>query len=113
MAAKRKGILGVTLAMPDRDVYLLNDDEQDVLIAQVGEHLTEELRKFVGGAPPLSPLRYQVTGPHDDPIQGPIHVHTLVAEFDLDALPLGCAARETDAKDGPRLGQADPLGDRR
>lgn len=85
-------MIGVTKAVRDQDVFLLSDDDQDSYIKTVLEACTADLARFTGNARPLSDFVASVTGPHDDPLQGPIHVHTVAAKFDLDAL-----APETDA----------------
>lgn len=103
-------MIGVSKAVKEADVYLLSDNDQDLFIRQVGDALTQDLRKFTADAMPLSEHVFQVTGPHQDPLQGLIHVHTLTAQYDLDALPadsdayrvhVGTAEGSTDA--GPAI----------
>lgn len=88
----RAELVGVSKAVRESEVYMLSDREQDEFIREVALALTEDLRKFTGDAMPLSEAAFQVSGPHPDPLQGLIHVHTLAAQYDLDALP-----RDSDA----------------
>lgn len=85
-------MIGVSKSVKDSDVAGLTDDAQDQYIAQVLKACASDLHRLVGGALPLSDFAASVTGPHDDPIQGMIHVHTVAAQFDLDQLPPECDA---------------------
>lgn len=79
-------MIGVTKAVKDFEVAGLTDAEQDEYIGHVLKGCAADLEIFTRGARPLSEFVASVTGPHDDPIQGTIHVHTVAAKFDLDTL---------------------------
>lgn len=87
--------VGVSMSVKDSDVAGLSDALQDQFIAEVAENLTRQLRKMVLDTRPRSDFRFWVTGPHNDPLQGMIHVHHLVAKFDLDQLPTESDAYRT------------------
>lgn len=82
----RPELIGVSKTVKDFDVNTLTDDEQDQFIQEVLKGCAEDLRRLVMDARPLSEFVATVTGPHNDPIQGMIHVHTVAAHFDLDTL---------------------------
>jgi PIN domain nuclease of toxin-antitoxin system len=67
-------------------VNTLDDEAQDQFIAEVLKSCARDLEIFTRGARPMSEFVASVTGPHDDPIQGMIHAHTIAAKFDLDTL---------------------------
>lgn len=91
----------MSASIQETEVNHLTDAEQDELIARVAKKLVDDLQKFVGGARPRSEFKFWVTGPHEDPIQGRIHVHHLAAKFDLDELPNTCGAYRTHVMDQP------------
>lgn len=66
------------------DVYRLSDSEQDHFIAEVAKGMAKEMEERTKQARPIGDVAFTVTGPHDDPIQGLIHVHTISAWYDLD-----------------------------
>lgn len=100
--------VGVSNAVKMSDVAAMGGDAaQDQFIREAAQDLEQKLRRFVGDARPISDVAFQVTGPHSDPLQGLIYVHTLWANFDLDALPTDSDAYRTHV-----LGEAGakPLG---
>lgn len=105
----RKQFLGVSIAVKDADVADLTDGEQDVFIREVATKMAPMLREYVKDTPPLSgtDLVFDVTGPHDDPLQGHIHVHTLSGWFDIDAIPTDAPAylvwRDGQTPQGPQV----------
>lgn len=66
------------------DVYRLTDAEQDQFIAEVAKGMAREMEERTKGARPIGDVAFTVVGPHNDPIQGLIHVHTISAWYDLD-----------------------------
>lgn len=86
-------LVGVSSTIKLDDVQdMASDRDQDDFIKEVAADLEKKLRDMVADARPVSPLAFQVTGPHTDPIQGVIWVHTLTGQFDLDLLPPTCEA---------------------
>lgn len=86
-------MVGVSSAIRMSDVQTMGGDAaQDYFIREAAQDLQAKLQRFVGGATPRGEFVFQVQGPHDDPLQGMIYVHTLAAPFDLDALPTDCDA---------------------
>lgn len=73
-------------AVREDDVYRLSDADQDVFIREVAQGMARDMRERTKDAVPLGDAVFQVTGPHRDPIQGVIHVHTIAAWFDLDRM---------------------------
>jgi hypothetical protein len=45
-----------------------------------------DMRERTKDAMPLSEVGFYVTGPHQDPLLGRVHVHTMTAWFDLDRM---------------------------
>lgn len=84
--------IGVSSAIRNDQIDGLTDPEQDELIKRESNRLEGELREFVGLAVPRGDLVFNVTGPHEDPIQGRIWVHTMAGHFALDELPANCPA---------------------
>lgn len=91
-AATGVKFIGVSSAIRNDQIDGLTDPEQDELIKAESQRLERALREFVGLAHPKGQLVFTVTGPHDDPLQGRIWVHTMAGHFALDDLPLGCEA---------------------
>lgn len=91
--------VGASTTIALADVKAMTDREQDEFIRSAALDLQEKVRNMVAGAQPKGDLAFQVTGPHQDPIQGTIWVHTLFGVFDLDALPPECEAVRID-RDG-------------
>lgn len=93
------------VAVKDDDTYRLTDREQDQFIHEVAQKMQREMRERVKDARPISDIGFTVTGPHSDPIQGNIHVHTIHAWFDLDQMPADAQFRldylATLAEGGP------------
>lgn len=86
-------MMGVTSAVKMADVQDMGGDAaQDRFIRECAVDLEQKLRRFVGDARPAGDAVFQVTGPHSDPLQGLIYVHTLAAPFDPDTLPTDCDA---------------------
>jgi hypothetical protein len=85
-------MIGVSSAIQEWQIAPLSDPEQDELIRREALRLEKELREFVGLAFPRGDLIVQVTGPHDDPLQGRIWTHTVAGNFALDDLPPNCGA---------------------
>lgn len=86
----RPEMIGVTMAVKDFEVAGLSDADQDAYQHHVlwgPDGCADRLGRFVGAVRPLSELVASVTGPHNDPIQGMIHAHTVAGKFDLDTLP--------------------------
>lgn len=98
-------MIGVTSAIKMADVRDMGGDAaQDMFIREAAKDLEQKLHRFVGGARPRGEFVFQVTGPHDDPIQGLIYVHTLAAPFDLDRLPTDCDAYRVHVTQGGQAG---------
>lgn len=74
-------------SVKDFDVRDLNDREQDEFIKEVAESMARDFRERTKDTPPLGDAAFWVTGPHNDPIQGIIHVHNLAVWVDLDRVP--------------------------
>lgn len=87
-------MVGVSNTIGLHDVQGMTDPEQDEFIKEVATGLHNRLRDMVANGRPAkgTDLVFQVTGPHQDPLQGTIWVHTLAGHFDLDALPVECEA---------------------
>lgn len=98
----RPELVGVTSAIRDSEIRGLTDAEQDRVIAEEAQRLQRLFKDFVGGTRPYKdrPLAFQVTGPHDDPLQGKIHVHTVTGWVDLDLLPNDCEAYRVHVQAG-------------
>jgi hypothetical protein len=101
----RPELIGVSSAIQEAEIAGLTDREQDDVIKRAAEDVTEKLRKFVGGVGTYRdrPLVFEVTGPHEDPIQGRIHVHTVAGYFDLDTLPTDCDAYQVHVVGTPGI----------
>lgn len=80
-------------SVKEDDIYRLSDADQDKFIREVGEFMAAEMKERTMGLMPLGDLGYQVRGPISDPLQGLIHVHTLVAEYDMDRMNPEAPAR--------------------
>lgn len=91
----------------ESDVYALSDRDQDEFIKEVAQGMGREMRERTKDAIPLSEVVFQVTGPHNDPIQGLIHVHTMACWFDLDKMardaPFYLEATAQEASTGENL----------
>lgn len=75
-------------SVKDDDVYRLTDAEQDHFIREVNDAMVQEMRQRTKDARPEGgTFSLWVTGPHNDPIQGVVHVHHIAAWYDLDTLP--------------------------
>ena len=74
-------------SVKDFDVADLSDREQDEFIKEVAQAMSREFRERTKDTPPLGDATFWVTGPHNDPIQGLIHVHNLAVWVDLDRMP--------------------------
>ena len=84
--------IGVSKAVREDEVAHLPDATQDGWIATILAACATDLEDFVGHARPREEIKWSVTGPHDDPIQGKIFVHKVSAMFDLDDLPSSAPA---------------------
>jgi hypothetical protein len=74
-------------AVKDDDVYRLSDSDQDRLIQEVNESMVRDMRERTKDAQPEGgTFSLWVTGPHQDPLQGTIHVHHIAAWYDLDKM---------------------------
>lgn len=95
------------VAVKEFDVRGLTDREQDEFIKTVAEKMTAEMRARVKDAPAVSDVSFLITGPHNDPLQGLIHVHQIACWFDLDDMPrdapfyLDATAQEASTGDRP------------
>lgn len=85
-------LMGVSSSVRDWEVARMTDAAQDDMIRRESARLEAELQAFVGGARPKGDLIFTVRGPHSDPIQGNIHIHTMAGHFDTDDLPAQCPA---------------------
>lgn len=85
-------LVGVSRAVRHDQVEHLSKADQDSLIRDVLTACETDLKRMVADVPPLGALTATVTGPHDDTIQGPIHLHNVVGYFPIDKLPVDCEA---------------------
>lgn len=110
-------LLGVSSTITLHDVKGMTEPEQDAFITEVAKDMQNRLRDMVAGRQPAkgTDLVFQVTGPHSDPLQGTIWVHTLAGHFDLDDLPPECEAVRIhrDGVETPRERQVINLASRR
>ena len=74
-------------AVKEFDVRNLSDREQDEFIKEVAQSMARDFRERTKDTPALGDAKFWVTGPHNDPIQGLVHVHNLAVWVDLDAMP--------------------------
>lgn len=85
--------VGASSTIPLHDVQGMGSDAaQDAFIKEAATHLQQKLRDMVADARPIGDLVFQVTGPHEDPLQGTIYVHTILGNFDMDTLSPTCEA---------------------
>lgn len=101
--------VGVSCTIKESDTNHATPAEQDRYIAEVAQRLVGDLRRFVADARPRSEFKFWVTGPHDDPLQGLIHVHHLAAAFDMDTLPTDCDAYRVHTTTAPGDPNAAPI----
>jgi hypothetical protein len=86
-------MVGVSSTIPMHDVQTMGGEAaQDQFIKEVATDLVTKLRDMVADHRPVGDLAFQVTGPHQDPLQGLIYVHTVTGNWDLDLLPPTCEA---------------------
>lgn len=75
------------VAVPDHEVRDLTNDQQDQFIAELNDQMVRDMRTRTKDAKPEGgTFSLWVTGPHDDPLQGTVHVHNIAAWFDLDTM---------------------------
>jgi len=94
-------LIGVSRVVPHAQVKDLSPSSQDSLIRDVLNLCEADLKGMVGGIQPVGPLSATVTGPHDDTLQGPIHVHTVAGYFRTDDLPRDSHAYVLHVTGGP------------
>lgn len=87
--------VGVSKAVKVADLVQMSEADRQVFQHRLADAATSDLREFVGGARPLGQFTFMADRAQD-PLQGDIVVFTVCAPFDMDTLPLGCAARLTD-----------------
>lgn len=86
---------GVTIALPAKDFNDLTKAEMGETLREAYALLEVRVREHVGGVTPKGQPAFQMDGPHEDPIQGPIYVVSLAVPIETDDLPPTCTAYET------------------
>ena len=85
---------GVTVALPGKDFSALDREGKATVLRDAYAMLEQRVREHVGHVKPKGQPTFQVDGPHDDPLQGPIYVVSLAVPVETDDLPPTCTAYE-------------------
>lgn len=70
----------------EHEINDLSPAQQDEFIKEVAQAMGRDMRERTKDAFPLTEVGFYVTGPHQDPLLGRVHVHTMTAWFDLDRM---------------------------
>ena len=90
---------GVSVAIPAHEMPT-NPADKNEFATQLAGKLRDDLERHTGSARPAGEFSFSVTDkPHDDPLQGLIHVASLSAEYRVSDLPSHSTAYQAHLKE--------------